>query len=335
MVRFIGMKKIVALVSAAVAVLGGCTGVPKGSPDDNGGSAYAALLTAKPTTPSEAAALRTSNMMKTMFVVVLENHNWSDLKGNASAPYLNNVLLPMGAHAEAYFDNPKAVHPSEPNYIWMEAGDNLAIQDDDDPDVNHRTTKMHLVSLLNAANVPWTSYQENISGTGCPVAPSGLYAPRHNPAVFFDDVSSDVAYCEKHVRPFAELAGDLAAGRVSGYVFITPNLCDDMHDSQECVTGDAMKNGDSWLATQIPALLGSTAYQSGGAIFITWDESEGGEVPIGMVALSPYIRPGYSSSTHFTHSSLLRTAQNVFGVRPYLRDAANVKDLGELFTQFP
>jgi hypothetical protein len=153
--------------------------------------------------------------------------------------------------------------------------------------------------------------------------------------VFFDDVFTSVAHCQEHVRPFAELAPALTSNQLSRYVFLTPNLCDDMHDSDECATQDSVKNGDDWLAKEIPSLLASSAYTNGGAIFVTWDESEGGESPIGLVALSPKIRPGYSSSTRFTHSSLLKTAQMIFGVRPLLRDAANANDLGELFNQFP
>src|SRR6266498_4164911 len=58
---------------------------------------------------------------RTVFVILMENHNWSTIKDNPSAPYINNVLLPMGAHAEQFY-NPLSLHPSEPNYIWLEAG---------------------------------------------------------------------------------------------------------------------------------------------------------------------------------------------------------------------
>src|SRR6516164_3517849 len=48
---------------------------------------------------------------KTVFLIMMENHNWSDIKHNPSAPYINNSLLPMGSHAEQYF-NPPGIHPS-------------------------------------------------------------------------------------------------------------------------------------------------------------------------------------------------------------------------------
>jgi hypothetical protein len=43
----------------------------------------------------------------------MENHNWSDIKGNPDAPYINHSLLPLASYAEHYF-NPPGVHPSEP-----------------------------------------------------------------------------------------------------------------------------------------------------------------------------------------------------------------------------
>src|SRR5260221_11572457 len=69
---------------------------------------------------------------QTVLVILMENHEWSLIKGSPSAPYINDVLLPMGAHAEQYYNPPK-LHPSEPNYIWLEAGDNFNILNDDDP----------------------------------------------------------------------------------------------------------------------------------------------------------------------------------------------------------
>jgi hypothetical protein len=38
---------------------------------------------------------------------------------------------------------------------------------------------------------------------------------------------------------------------------------------------------------------------------------------------------------HYTHSSTLRTVQKMFGLTPYLGDAANATDLSDLFTKLP
>src|SRR6266702_4774614 len=59
--------------------------------------------------------------IKTVFIIVMENKNWVQILGSSSAPYINNTLLPVASHAELYF-NPPLVHPSLPNYLWLEAG---------------------------------------------------------------------------------------------------------------------------------------------------------------------------------------------------------------------
>ena len=111
--------------------------------------------------------------IKTVFVIVMENHNWSDIQGSASAPYINGTLLPLAAHAENYYDNPNHVHPSEPNYIWMEAGSNLGITNDNEPASNYQTTPDHLVTQLETAGLDWRSYQEDMpSGARCAAAAS-------------------------------------------------------------------------------------------------------------------------------------------------------------------
>ena len=66
-------------------------------------------------------------------------------------------------------------------------------------------------------------------------------------------------------------------------------------------------------------------------LFITFDESETGDGPIGLIVVSPFAKPGYSNSAAYTHSSTLRTLQEIFGVTPFLGDAANAIDLGDLF----
>jgi hypothetical protein len=277
--------------------------------------------------------------IKTVFIVLMENHNWSTIKGNASAPYINNTLLPMASHAEAYM-NPPGNHPSEPNYIWLEAGDNLGVTNDNLPASNHQSTTSHLSTLLDAQGISWKAYAEGVSDSSCPLSNSGLYAAKHVPFVFFDDVtnsnSSASPKCIRHVRPYVELASDIATDSVARYNFITPDLCDDMHNSSGCSSTDSVKNGDTWLSRELPNILTSSAYRSGGALFITWDESEGGDVPIGMIVVSPFAKGnGYTSSIAYTHSSTLRTMQEVFGVGPLLRDAANAKDLSDLFATFP
>jgi phospholipase C len=150
---------------------------------------------------SEAAATspNTSHSIQTVFLILMENHNWTgngtaSIKGNASALYINHMLLAMASHAENY-NNPPSIHPSLPNYLWLEAGTNFGIQDDGSPSQHSQATRSHLVTLLQA-NIAWKSYDEDISGRDCPVLSEG---PRTataarcmrrstTPFVYFDDV---------------------------------------------------------------------------------------------------------------------------------------------------
>ncbi len=279
--------------------------------------------------------------IKTVWVIVMENQNWSSIKGSLSTPYINKTLLPMASHAEQYF-NPPNNHPSLPNYIWIEAGTNFGILDDRPPLVDSQSSTQHLVTLLKNApggGVTWRAYEENITGKECPLSNKYPYAVRHDPFVYFDDVTDkknmSSPYCIEHIRPFEELAKDLANNSLARYNFITPNVCDDMHDS--CAPSyNKIAQGDAWLAKYLPQILNSQAYREGGAVFITWDEADIADGPIGMIILSPFAKgKGYSNSIHYDHGALLRSIEEIFGVTPYLGNAANQSDLKDLFSVFP
>src|SRR5207244_1200468 len=116
------------------------------------------------------------------------------------------------------YNNPPGLHPSEPNYLWLEAGTNFGVTDDQSPAVNHQASTVHFTTLLDAAGISWKAYQEGIAGDSCPLENKGLYAPKHNPMVFFDDVTGkndpQSAYYIAHERPYTEMADDLIHGTV-------------------------------------------------------------------------------------------------------------------------
>ncbi|HVU01077.1 MAG TPA: alkaline phosphatase family protein [Polyangiaceae bacterium] len=284
--------------------------------------------------------------LRTVFVILLENKVWSELEGSADAPYLNRELLPRASVADGYRAPLEGrQHPSEPNYVWLEAGDNLGIHDDEHPAKNHRSEKEHLVTLLDAARISWRSYQEDIPGDRCPLEPVGMYAPKHNPMVFFDDVTDGndprSARCIGHVRPLAELETDLAKGTTPRYAFVTPNQCNDMHTACD-PDRNPIRQGDRWLAEWMPKIFASAAYRDGGVVFLTWDEAEVapscllGDCPFGLLAFSPLAKGGgFTTHRTYDHSSLLRTVQEIFGVRPFLGHAKSAESLAELFTAYP
>jgi len=290
------------------------------------------LLVALPVMPARPASDKSGlSSVKTVFIILFENTDWVSITSSV-APYIRNTVVPLGAHATQYF-NPPGNHPSEPNYIWLEAGGHLGLTTNNDASpANSTATAHHLVRYLQNAGISWKTYQEDIDGAICPLTSdelTGRYAAKHNPFVFFRDLTDNnrptSSYCIAHNRPFAELTTDLRKNTVARYNFITPNLCNDMHDC-------GITAGDTWLSQTLPAILSSQAYRDNGAVFITWDEgAHGSDGPIGMIVVSPLAKVNYSNAIHYTHSSTLRTMQEIFGVRPFLRDAANATDLSDLF----
>jgi hypothetical protein len=283
-----------------------------------------------------------------VFIILMENSNWSNWQGSKSAPYLNTTILPMASHATNY-KNPAGNHPSLPNYIWLEAGDNLGVTADGEPATYHQSTTDHLVTQLETAGKTWKSYAEGIDGTTCPLTDSGEFVARHVPSLYFDDVtdtnSTSAARCIAHVRPFSELMTDLAAGTTADYNFITPDLCDDAHGSNPlagdftcvAVLTDLIAKGDTFLSTAVPAIMNSSAIRDGGVLFITWDEGDlsSSDGPIGFLALGNNVKGGgYPGSVSYDHSSTLRSIEKIFGLS-YLRGAATATDLSDLFTTFP
>src|SRR4051812_38540172 len=88
--------------------------------------------------------------IRTVFVILMENESFSSIQGNTNAPYINHVLLSIGSHCEQYY---AIGHPSLPNYVWLEAGTNFGIADDNPPSANHQSTTNHLATLLNRAGI--------------------------------------------------------------------------------------------------------------------------------------------------------------------------------------
>lgn len=130
-----------------------------------------------PRTPPSLQVNRSSlKTVKKVFLIVMENHNWTgnnsgaasgdpDLKSNPLATYVNGELLQTSAHAEQYF-NPPGNHPSQTNYLWLEAGSNFGVLADTQPGQPQLFTHRHLVRLLQDVRSPETSAEALCSAAG-------------------------------------------------------------------------------------------------------------------------------------------------------------------------
>jgi hypothetical protein len=279
---------------------------------------------------SRAQASSHTNI-QALFLILMENVSWPDIVNGPNAPFIKNVLLPQSSYASNMFIVP-GTFGSLPQYLWLESGTNWGVAtDSSDPASHHFNTTNHLVIQLQNAGISWKAYQENISGTTCPTASSGLYAAYHNPFVYFDDIYLNATNCTNHIRPYTELARDLTNNTVARYNFITPNLCNCMHGGTGC-SANRILTGDTWLANEIPRIMNSQAYHNNGAILVTWDEGTGNVAgPFGTIVLSPLAKGGgYVMTNRLDHTATFRTLQEIFHV-PLLYAAKTGTNLSDLF----
>lgn len=292
----------------------------------------------------------TTSSAKPIFVIPMENQDETKIIGNTTdAKYINDTLAQDYAIASNFQDELPLNIPSEPHYVWMESGSNqfsdpVTFASDADPSASNSTKETnHLVTQLKAANISWMSYQEGIGDNTCPVKSntSTNFAAKHDPFVFFQDVSGSPpsasnAYCIAHHKDFSKLAGDLANDTVATYNFITPSLCDDMHGATGCSQGttnsENIQAGDAWLKTNLPPII-TYALAHDGYVFVTWDEGSATSL-MPFIAIGKNVKPKYPGSVKYTHSSLLKSEEEILGV-PVLSTVSSANDFTDLFTQFP
>jgi hypothetical protein len=228
--------------------------------------------------------------------ILFENTGYTGIIGNSSAPYINSLANTYGL-ATNYF---AIGHPSAPNYVAMTSGTDGSCCTDDG---YHQLNVPSIFSQLPGGQS--RSLEENMP-SNCDTGNSGEYAIRHNPMPYYLPVIG--ADCQNYDVPLVNATPDLSAK----FTFITPNLCNDMHD---CST----QTGDTWLSQEMPAIMARPEYTSGTtAIFITWDEDGNGfsdNNQVATIVVSPYTH-AVKDNTAYTHYSLLRTAEDLLGLPP-------------------
>src|SRR5207244_4666136 len=110
-----------------------------------------------------------------------------------------------------------------------------------------------------------------------------------DPFVYFDDIVNSTARCSRIVPANSGEGGpgnlflsDLASpSAASNFMWLTPNLCDDMHDSCSApYNSNQIAQGDSYLSTLIPQILNSTLFRHQKAAFIITFDAENGSSAI-------------------------------------------------------
>jgi phosphatidylinositol-3-phosphatase len=178
--------------------------------------------------------------------------------------------------------------------------------------------------------------------------PAQAYATFRNPFAYFHSLI-DSPTCAQDDVGLAALDADLAsAKRTPSLSYIVPDRC---HDGSPgpCPGGGAggLPAADGLLQQLVPKILASPAYKHGGLLVITTDEApssgeladsssccgqpsfpnlpaagagtsalgpEGGG-QVGALLLSPFVKGGVITQEQYDHFSLLRTIEDLFGLK--------------------
>ncbi|KAF7333706.1 Phosphoesterase-domain-containing protein [Mycena venus] len=249
--------------------------------------------------------------------VWLEN---TDFATTASTPIFESL-----AEQGILLTNYNAVtHPSEPNYVAAIGGDFFGMSDDN---MYHIPSNIStVVDLLEDKGVSWATYQENMPADEFYgynynaknyISPGSAdypyYVRKHNPLMIYDAVSQDATRV-KRIRTFNDFANDVVNGTLPQWVFVTPNMVNDAHDTTIDFAASFL---EYWL---LPLLTDPRVNDGETLILLTFDETEtytiqnnvfavllGGAVPVNL--------RGTTDDTLYTHYSSLSTVQANWGLK--------------------
>lgn len=282
--------------------------------------------------PDPTPGSRSIPVVAHVFLLVEENHAYTNVIGNTGMPYTNSLAAHY-ALATQYYAN---LHNSLPNYFMLTVG-NLITTDDL---FTGTVTSDNVARAVTAAGKTWKIYAESIPGAGYVGASVIPYARDHNPFAYFSDVLNSTATAQMgNLVPFTQLAADLANNSLPDYAMIVPNLEDDGHDCPNeaplCSDAEKLVNVDQWIQTNLSGLIQSPAFQNSVLIY-TWDESvladtANGGGHVATILISPKVRSGYQSKTMYQHQSTLKLTMQLLGITDYPGAAATAPDMTEFF----
>jgi len=273
-----------------------------------------------------------------IFMIGFENHNFTQptptsspqqIYANSAAPYINSLITPGNSNAtyvsycKRYYNTGNGVHPSEPNYIWQQAGSNLGILADNDPSTANGNlfTVEHFVHQLDMAGISWHNYEEDVEYTTPIVSKSGTrpsgtnayngstqynYACKHNPMCFCTNS------WQRNVSSLTNFITDLHNNTVAQYNWLMPDIINCMHTA---TSANFTYRGTNYTGgtDQCAVAEGDNA-----VIIIRFDETEGGDTTnytIPEIVISRLAKGNaYASSVVMSHSSDLKTMEEVYGL---------------------
>ncbi|KAJ7844901.1 phosphoesterase family-domain-containing protein [Mycena olivaceomarginata] len=223
-------------------------------------------------------------------------------------------------------------HPSEPNYVAAIGGDFFGMHDDNMYHIPSNITTV--VDLLEDKDISWATYQENMAADSfygftfsapnyaSPAsAPYPYYVRKHNPLVIYDAISQDAGRA-KRIRTFNDFANDVVNGTLPQWVFVTPNMVNDAHDTTIDFAASFLQY---WF---VPLLTDPRVNGEDTLILLTFDENETGAIQNRVFTLAlgtavPLNLRGTTDDTLYTHYSSLSTVQANWGLKSLGRQDTN------------
>ncbi|HEY1484859.1 MAG TPA: alkaline phosphatase family protein [Micromonosporaceae bacterium] len=297
--------------AASTAGTGRANAAPSSTPAPAGLTSPSGVTTsAEPAKPATTAKPRAAKLPRPAHIVIVLEENKSPKLLASHAPY----IAALERHGANFTDAFAETHPSQPNYLALFSGSTHGVTSDACPQTFGGG---NLGAQLLSAGRTFKGYAESMPSDGYTGCTSGLlYARKHTPWVDFSTVprSDSLRYSHFPQHNFAALP------TVS---FVTPNLCDDMHDC-------SVARGDAWLKANLSAYA-SWAKSHNSLLIVTFDEAEGGvpnRIPLVMYG-APIVTGVYAQKVN--HYSILRTIEDMYGLR-CLGNACDVKPMTAAFT---
>jgi hypothetical protein len=296
------MRTISLAAGVALLVAAGCSGPSPAATTPTTPTTPATPTGSATTAPAAAhgpCGWSSTPSYKHVIWIWLENHSYAQVTDGA--------MPELGSYAEKCglaTDYEAIRHPSLPNYIAATSGSTHGITNDCD----ESQCPVSGQSLYGQLPGHWTGYDEDMTQR-CDRRSYDDYAARHNPAVYYTALGSA---CAQHDIAFGGTHGAFATALTNNalpeFAFVTPNLCDDAHS---CPVSDS----DKWLGTWLGRIVASPAYRAGSTlVFVTFDEGTDTDNRVATVVIGPTVPAGTKSSRRFSHYSLLRTTEELFGL---------------------
>jgi hypothetical protein len=265
----------------------------------------AACLMAMGLGVAQAASSATVPKYDHVLVVIMENHDLSEIVGSSQAPYITG-LSKQGAN---FTDSHGVTHPSEPNYVALFSGSTQGLTADTCP--NTFTGVNNLGAQLIAAGLTFDGYEESMPSVGYMGCTSGNYVRRHNPWSNFPNVPASVSL------PYSSFPKSYTS--LPTVSIVVPNLQDDMHNG-------TVAEGDAWLKANIDGYV-QWAKTHNSLFVLTFDEDDSETTAnlIPTIVIGADIKIGNYSEL-INHYNMLATIENIYGLKP-LTTATPVTDI--------